>query len=299
MYPFELEERAAEDAAAPGYDGLYHGSAVSRYWDDDFLDFVRSEYEPGDRVLDVGCGPGSNWPQWMQLETPDRLVGVDLSQGMIDEARRRHPSGSFEVARIHDLPFPDGSFDVVIASAVLHHIPDEHLEAAFAELHRVLDEHGRIVGREPNAKPWGQEPGWFSGAIMTFRHLAYRLTRSREYPEPELGEHHRQFEAESFLSLLNERMPISRVEQRFAFSHYLLRVRSRPVAAFARRMDERLRDRTGAMFYYVANKNYATREDLERVIEAAREAHGISDGEFLAYLEVAARELERTFGEGA
>lgn len=299
MYPFEVEERAAENEAAAKYDALYHGFELTSYWDEDFLAFVRERYAPGDRVLDIGCGPGSNWPQWRQLAEPGALVGIDLSEKMVEEARRRHPDGRFEVARVHELPFPDGSFDVVIASAVLHHIPDEHLPAAFAEIHRVLDEHGRVVGREPNASPWGSEPGWFSGALMTFRHLAFRLTRSREYPEPALGDHHHPFDAERFLALLGERFTVTRVEQRFPFSPFVLRVRSAAVARFARLMDARLWNRTGAMFYFAADKNYATREELSRVIGLARKARAITDAEFLAYLEAAGRELEKLFDERA
>lgn len=298
MYPFEIEEREAEDEAAAGYNSLYHGFPLTSYWDEDFLAFVRANYEPGDRVLDVGCGPGSNWPQWQQLQEPGALVGVDISEQMVEEARRQHPGGRFEVARVHELPFPNGSFDVVIASAVLHHIPDDHLPAAFAELSRVLDEHGRIVGREPNATPWGTEPGWFSGSLMSFRHLAYRLTRSREYPEPELGEHHHPFDAGRFLAALDEQLPVARVEQRFAFSPFVLRVRSELVADFAKRMDELLRNRTGAMFYYVAEKNRVTADELHRVIERARQEASITDAEFLAYLERAGSELERLFGDG-
>lgn len=299
MLPFELEERAAEDEAAAGYHDLYHGFPLTRYWDDDFLRFVESEFEPGDRVLDVGCGPASNWPQWQRLDRPSTLVGIDISEKMIAVARARHPEGRFEVARIHELPFPDGSFDVIIASAVLHHIPDEHLPAAFGELYRVLDEHGRIVGREPNRDPWGSGEGWLSGAIMSFRHLVFRLTRSREYPEPELGDHHHPFDAERFLSLLQEQLAVTRVEQRFAFTPYLLRVRSEAIARLARELDAKLENRTGAMFYYVANKNFVDVAELDRVIALAREEQSISDTEFLAYLQAAGREAERLFGRNA
>ena len=68
---------------------------------------------------------------------------------MIALARAKYPAGEFHVARAHDLPFEAGSFDVVIASSVLHHIPDSHLDDAFREINRVLDEHGRLVGRDP------------------------------------------------------------------------------------------------------------------------------------------------------
>src|SRR5438874_10099727 len=151
MYDFEERERVDEDLAAPNYNALYHGSPIADYWNDAFYEFVLSHYERGDRILDLGCGPASMWSHWLRLPEPRRLVGTDLSPGMIAEAKRLFPDGDFVVGRAHELPFPDGSFDIVIASAVLHHIPDEHLPGALDEIVRVLDEHGRIVGREPSS----------------------------------------------------------------------------------------------------------------------------------------------------
>jgi ubiquinone/menaquinone biosynthesis C-methylase UbiE len=298
MYDFEVRERADEDVAAPNYHRLYHGFPIARYWDDDFLSFVEGAYTEGDRVLDLGCGPASLWHQWRRLPSPGRLVGVDLSPGMIAEARSRHPEGEFEVARAHDLPFADGSFDLVVASAVLHHIPDEHLPGALAEIERVLDEHGRLIGREPNEKPFGQEPGWFSGSIMTFRHLVFRATRSREYPEPTLGEHHSPTPRGRLLELLDDRFHVSRVEDRYPFSPYVLRVRSETVAAFAHALDKRLAGRVGAMYCYEADRNFADADDVRRVVALARQERGIDDAEFLAYLECAAVEVEKLFESG-
>jgi SAM-dependent methyltransferase len=216
---------------------------------------------------------------------------------MIAEARRRHPEGDFRVGRAHQLPFPDGSFDIVVGSAVLHHIPDDHLEGALREITRVLDEHGRLIGREPNQNPFGHEAGWFSGAIMSFRHLMFRLTRSREYPEPELGDHHHPFDPESFLEQVGRELGVTQVEQRFPFSHYLLRVRSETVAQFARMLDVRLHDRRGAMFYYRADKNYVDAAEVQRVTDLARSERAITDAEFLAYLHEAAARFEKVFGE--
>lgn len=295
MHEFELRERRDEDRAAPSYHRLYHGFPITRYWDEDFLRFVGGAVEEGDRVLDLGCGPGSLWDQWQMLPPLERLVGVDLSPQMINEAKRLHPEGDFQVARAHELPFADGSFDLVIASAVLHHIPEEHLPSAFAEIERVLDEHGRLVGREPNSRPFGQDGGWFSGSIMAFRHLVFRVTRSREYPEPELGEHHGAIDAERFIELLRERLHVSRLEQRYPFSPYVLRVRSEAVAAFARTLDEKLRDRVGAMYYYQADRNYTDADAVNRIVSQARDERGISDAEFLAYLDRAGFEIERIF----
>jgi ubiquinone/menaquinone biosynthesis C-methylase UbiE len=301
MYEFEVREREDEDAAAAGYERLYHGFPIARYWDDDFLAFLRPLVAEGDRVLDLGCGPGSMWPLWRRLPKLERLAGVDISPRMIEEAKAAHPDGEFTVGRAHELPYETGSFDVVIASSVLHHIPDEHLGEAFKEIVRVLDEHGRIVGREPTTSDFAAAPGWFSGSIMLFRHLVFRLTRSREHPEPTLGDHHHVFDKESFCAALNAHATVTQVEDRFPISSLLMRVRDIRVAEVLRRLDTRLADRGGSMFYFVAERNFARPDDVIKAIEQARrdELPPLTDAELLAYLEVAAAEIGEIFGETA
>lgn len=295
LHAFEERERADEDLASSEYDRLYHGFPIFEYWDSDFCDFVATEWSEGDRILDLGCGPGSLWPYWEKLPSPGRLVGVDLSPGMIEQAQRKHPEGEFAVGRAHQLPFESGSFDLVIASAVLHHIPDEHLPAALDEIARVLDEHGRLVGREPTQGGIAQTAGWLSGAVMSFRHLAYRASQSREYPEPALGEHHHVFDADEFRSLLVAPFTCVRLEHRFPFSSYLSRVRHPKPAAIAVFLDKCLPGRAGTMFYFSAHKNYCTADDVAYAARKALETteRSLTDEEFLAYLEAAAREIER------
>ena len=128
----------------------------------------------------------------------------------------------------------------------------------------MLDEHGRLVGREPNDRMFGQEPGWFSGSIMTFRHFVFRLTRSREYPEPVLGEHHSATPRDEFLEILGRRLHVTRLEDRYPFSPYVLRVRSEAVATFARSLDTKLSGRQGAMYYFAADRNFADIDDVRR-----------------------------------
>lgn len=103
---------------------------------------------PGEAVLDVGCGPGSDVFDMFQLVGPTgRLVGLDASEVMIAEARRRanelRVPITFEVGQIQALPFPDGTFDVCRAERVLEHLPDAEL--ALAEMVRVTRPRGRIV----------------------------------------------------------------------------------------------------------------------------------------------------------
>lgn len=96
------------------------------------------------RVLDVGTGPGriaralaDRHPRWS-------VDGVDLDAAMIAYARERDLSSSvsFTVGDVADLPYPDGSFDLVVSSMSQHHWTD--VEGALRSLRRVLRPGGRL-----------------------------------------------------------------------------------------------------------------------------------------------------------
>ena len=97
----------------------------------------------GRRILDAGCGSG---PLFAALRDRGAIVtGFDSSTGMLDQARRRLGDGAdLRVADLgRPLPFPDGAFDDVIASLVLHYLED--WTAPLAELRRVLRPGGRLI----------------------------------------------------------------------------------------------------------------------------------------------------------
>jgi ubiquinone/menaquinone biosynthesis C-methylase UbiE len=103
----------------------------------------------GDRVLDIGCGPGWFWAATTRL-LPDGLdlTLADLSPGMADEAMKRCQSLSFGSLRSQPadaaaLPFDDGSFDIVIAMHMLYHLPNP--AAGIAEMYRVLKPGGFLA----------------------------------------------------------------------------------------------------------------------------------------------------------
>ena len=101
----------------------------------------------GESVLDVGSGPGFLAAEVAEATGPTGSVcGVDVSEPMIDLARRhcaQLPWITFSHADATDLPFPDNSFDAAISTQVLEYIPD--VDAALAEVHRVLRPAGRVV----------------------------------------------------------------------------------------------------------------------------------------------------------
>jgi ubiquinone/menaquinone biosynthesis C-methylase UbiE len=103
---------------------------------------------PGMRVLDAGCGPGTQSVELAQTVDGMAVIGVDSSKLMIDEAVRRTAdmglNVSFEVADVAQLPFPDEAFDAVLAQTVFEHVEDAG--AAVAELTRVTREGGRVAG---------------------------------------------------------------------------------------------------------------------------------------------------------
>ena len=97
----------------------------------------------GRRILDAGCGSG---PLSAALRDRGAIVtGFDKSAAMVELARRRlGPDADLRVADLAaPLPFPDGAFDDVIASLVLHYLED--WTAPLAELRRVLRPGGRLI----------------------------------------------------------------------------------------------------------------------------------------------------------
>jgi ubiquinone/menaquinone biosynthesis C-methylase UbiE len=100
----------------------------------------------GSAVLDVGTGPGVLLVELAGRRPDLRLTGVDLSADMIAAATRNlQPFRERATARVADvtsLPFPDGSFDLIVSSLSLHHW--DHPDAAVPELARVLRPGGRL-----------------------------------------------------------------------------------------------------------------------------------------------------------
>lgn len=137
----------------------------------------RIAFEPGERALEVGAGPGNLWrDNAARLPERTEVTVSDASEGMVDEARRRLAGiqGSFRFSRIdvQDIPEPDARFDVGIANHMLYHVPDR--TKAIRELHRVLCVGGRLcVG----TNEWTH--------MIELRELCHRCGLSGEMLPPE------------------------------------------------------------------------------------------------------------------
>ena len=122
-------EHAGWQAAAATFDGFAGATAL---FVEPLLQAV--DMKPGMRLLDVACGTGVASARAAALGA--RVTGIDFSSEMIAEARTRHPTVAFESGDAEALPFPDASFDAVVANFGIHHV--ERPERAIAEARRVL-----------------------------------------------------------------------------------------------------------------------------------------------------------------
>jgi len=147
------------------------------------------------RILDLGCGPADLW-----LENGDRMpagwtvVLSDLSLGMVQRAReslgRSRRRFVYQVVDAQALPFPNESFDAVVANHMLYHVPDR--KRAIHEMHRVIGAGGRLYAatnghshlrelRDLVARFWSDvedldvaaEFGLENGAVQLLEHFAH------------------------------------------------------------------------------------------------------------------------------
>jgi ubiquinone/menaquinone biosynthesis C-methylase UbiE len=109
-----------------------------------------AQLQPGEKVLDVGCGTGT-----LAIEVARRVgraghvAGIDPGAQQIAHARaqaaRRNLPIDFQIGVIEQLPFPDQTFDVVFSTLMMHHLPTPLKRQGLAEIARVLKPGGRLV----------------------------------------------------------------------------------------------------------------------------------------------------------
>ncbi len=106
--------------------------------------------QPGEQVLDVGCGTGTLAMEVARrVGRAGRVAGVDPGTQQIARARskaaRRNLPIDFQIGVIEQLAFPDQTFDVVLSTLMMHHLPAGLKRQGLAEIARVLKPGGRLV----------------------------------------------------------------------------------------------------------------------------------------------------------
>ncbi len=126
--------------------------------------------QPGQRVLDLGCGTGTLALRVKEACPGAAVTGFDADPRMLRaaaaKAERRGLPVSLDRGFAQSLPYPDGTFDRVVSSLFFHHLPREAKAVAFREAHRVL-----APGGELHLADWGRP----AGPLMRLMFLGVRL----------------------------------------------------------------------------------------------------------------------------
>jgi len=144
------------DVAADAYDRFM--GRYSMQLSPQLADFA--EIGPGQRALDVGCGPGALTSELVRRLGPMTVMAVDPSASFVAAARQRNPGVTVLQAAAEDLPFSDGAFDAALAQLVVHFMSDP--VAGLTEMRRVTRGNGVVAacvwdhggGRGPLSPLW-------------------------------------------------------------------------------------------------------------------------------------------------
>jgi ubiquinone/menaquinone biosynthesis C-methylase UbiE len=133
---------------APWYDTICSSFGLGKQFRNRTL--AVAALRPGDRVIDVGCGTGVLTRRAADaIASTGEVWGIDPAPDMIRMAMQTETetgnSARFRLAAVEALPFEDASFDVALASLVLHHLPPDLKRAGLKEVYRVLKPGGRLI----------------------------------------------------------------------------------------------------------------------------------------------------------
>lgn len=172
-----IESRQAEiriqDGVAQHYEGQRYRNPVARAYHLWWSEMMVRALPAGGRWLDLGCGTGWTHEALRHMGLDRRVIGLDISLGMLGYARRR--GMPVVLGDVGALPVASASVDVVLAKGVLHHLSD--LPVALAEIHRVLRPGGFLVAAEPNRSPFRRLGALVPGRDRHFSELHRDFSR--------------------------------------------------------------------------------------------------------------------------
>jgi SAM-dependent methyltransferase len=154
--------------------------------------FDQLEIQPGQQIVEIGCGPGHLWRKNSnRIPEGARIMLGDLSIGMVGEARDSHQRIDYRFDYLcidaQSISLPDKSVDLVVANHMLYHVPD--IRGAIREIRRVLRPGGRLIAATNG-----------EGHMQDLHDLIHEFDPGRAFLRPDV----RSFSLESGPGLLKE-----------------------------------------------------------------------------------------------
>jgi ubiquinone/menaquinone biosynthesis C-methylase UbiE len=183
----QKSEIETQEIASGYYEEKRYREPHSRYYHDWWTSRLLSLVDVRGRILDNGCGTGILF-QTLPESRYD-IIGLDISAGMLRHARSR--ARRLVLGDGQNLPFPDGSFDLVIARSLLHHLPYPLI--GLREMARILKKGGEMVAADTN-----------SSLVSALPRLLAKRTRH-------FSEHHKNFTAAEIVEMAREVFAVDKI----------------------------------------------------------------------------------------
>lgn len=144
MNKFNQRSKENYDKIADNYESTFDGKFTVKF-KDQLLKII--SIPSGGTVLDIACGNGRFLEQLSNQSTLNgsivgSMFGVDISEKMIESAKKLNPSMNFQVAECDTLPFDNNMIDVITVSASFHHFPN--VEKFAIETRRIIKQNGLL-----------------------------------------------------------------------------------------------------------------------------------------------------------
>lgn len=138
-------ERDPRDIVREAYDkvAIQYGESSGPFSNEAELDEFAGVVEPGGYILDAGCGLGE--VARILVRKGFQVTGIDISQKMIEIARHRAPDAEFELGDMSALEFDDETFDGIVSTYAVFHVPRTKHLGMFKDFYRVLKKDGALL----------------------------------------------------------------------------------------------------------------------------------------------------------
>ncbi len=149
------------DGQAEDWAGKHGGYENESYWKTEMEKF--HQLMPHGRIIEIGSGAGKDACALIKMGYD--YTGTDASSGLLSVAQRRNPEATFVNAAVHDLQFPENSFDGFWTAATLLHLPKTDVDSALQLINKIVKHNGIgfISMKQGSGEKEDVETGrWFS-----------------------------------------------------------------------------------------------------------------------------------------